>query len=315
VGGFNGSSTFLGAGPKGVISINSAGTATTLTSTPGFGFFPVDPAGGRFGVIGSTQTKIYNSSSPATPVLTVPTLGGPVVLVPNTNLVYVASGNFGPDHFQINGAQVYSPSGLSASFATAGLMLQRVTSSSLVWATRTQLVVTTLAGVETWRHNLSLVTFEVSTNGATLIGLLNAPGTSTIVNVRLSDGTVLGTTPLNGVFWNLAAAPAGRFTAATTQTGLTLFDGGVVSRTIDLPVTWANTLDLSDQGYAAVGGQIAPRRGQLVLIGPPGSGTTVVAGSDEIDAFRPGVQFLPGGQAVLLNSMSGLQAYSVQRAM
>jgi hypothetical protein len=315
VGGFDGSSNFVGAGPTGVVSVSAGGAANTLVSTPGFGFFPVDPSGGRFAVIGGTTTQVYNVSNPTTPAFSVPARGGPVVLVPGTNLVYVATGTFGLDRFQVVGAQIYAPSGLSATFSTPGLMLERLTSSALVWATRTQLVATTLAGAERWRINLSLVTFEVSANGQTLVGLLNAPGSSTIVHVRLSDGAVIGTTALNGVFWNLAAAPGGRFTAATTQTSLTVFDTGKVSRTVDLPVTWANTVDVSDQGYAAVGGQVAPRQGQLVLVGPPGSGTTVIGGSSEIDAYRPGVQFFPGGQSVLLNSMTGLQAYSVQRTM
>jgi len=314
-GAFTGSSTFITAGPTGVTSVSLGGIATTLTSTSGYTIFGIDPTGSRFSVIGAGQAQIYNVSSPNSPAFTVPTPGGPVYFIPSTNLVYVAQGVFGREHIEITGARIYSPSGLSASFATPGLNLVRLSSTSLIWATGSQLVSTSLTGVEQWRQNLALVTYEVSANGATLVGLLNSPGTSTIVNVRLSDGKILGTSALNGTFWNLAAAPGGRFTAATTQNGLTVFDTGSVARATGLPVTWANTLDVTDQGYAAVGGQVAPNLSELVLVGPPGSGTSVTVGSSEIDAYRPAVQFATGGQMVLLNGTSGIQAFGIQRTL
>jgi hypothetical protein len=315
VGAFTAAATFVAPGPKGVLSVTSAGATSTLKTTANFSPFVLERSGTRFAIPLVGQVQVFSTSNPATPIFTAPSDGGPVALVPNSNLLYVAQGTFGLEGSIITGAKMYSPSGLTASFSTPGLMLVRVTSTALIWATSSQLISTSLTGVEKWRKNVRLVTYEISANGATLVGLLNSPGSSSIVHVRLSDGNVSAATALSGVFWNLAAAPSGRFTAATTRTGLTIFDSGVVARTADLPVGWANTLDVSDQGYAAVGAQVPPRQGQLVLVGPPGTGTSVTTATSEIDAFRPGVQFAPGGTTLLLNSASSLQAFNVLRTM
>ena len=48
----------------------------------------------------------------------------------------------------------------------------------------------TLAGVQTFRKALAFITFEISTNGATLIGVLDVRGQSQIVHVDLATGTV-----------------------------------------------------------------------------------------------------------------------------
>jgi hypothetical protein len=313
-GAFTTGSSFLANGPNGVISVSPTGGVTTLYSTPGGGGrFVIDPSGGRFGVQNGKQFQTYDGSGNPIATYTVTNPGGFAMFVPNTNLVYIAQIAGSGERTMVTGAQIFSPSGLVASFATPGLRVARVTPTALVYATPTQLVQTTLAGVEVRRLNLAVVTFEVSASGGNLAALLRAPGTSQIVHVNLSTGAATSPTTLAGTFWNLALAPGGRFSAVTTQTGLYVFDTGLLSRTESIPVTWAVSVDVSDQGYVAVGGQNSSQQGQLVLFGPGGTGSFSAAGSGELDAWRPAVRFVPNGQQVMMNGKSGLQAFNIQR--
>jgi hypothetical protein len=80
-----------------------------------------------------------------------------------------------------------------------------------------------------------------------------------------------------------------------------------------LPVRWAVSIDVSDVGYAAIGGQNAAHAGLLVLVGPPGTAMSTQARPLEAQAYRPGAQFYPNGTRLLLNESIGLTTFDVQR--
>jgi hypothetical protein len=214
----------------------------------------------------------------------------------------------------ITGARFFNPTTSTSNFTTTNLRISRLTSTHLVYATSNELVRATFGGSETFRIPLALATFEISSNGARLIGALDGQGTPRIVHVTLATGAVTAPFALDSAFWNLAAAPGGRFTLATTKKSVYLFDSGAFSRRVDLPVNWTVSADVADSGAVAIGAQLANHAAELLLVGPPGSGTSITARTVETDGYRPYVKFSPNGQRLMLNETGAVSVFDISRA-
>jgi hypothetical protein len=180
-----------------------------------------------------------------------------------------------------------------------------------VYSTATELVRTTVDGAQSWRRTLGLATFEISANGQSLSGVLSAPGNAQVVHVNLTTGVVGSPVVLDSAFWNVAVAPGGRFSVATTKTAAYLFDGGTLAKRTDLPVAWTVSADVSDQGFVALGAQLAAHEGQLLFLGPSGGGITRVTRPVEANGYRPHVKFFANGQKLLVNESSGLTTFDI----
>jgi hypothetical protein len=233
-------------------------------------------------------------------------------IVPGQELVLVAENGLDPEIPVTTHVHFQDRNGVTQRFATPGLTQLRLTPDHVVYTTRTELVRVTRAGVETWRRPIPLSRFEVSDNGASLVGLL-ASAPNSIAHVDLATGNTLGTTALGGTFWNLGIAPSGRFSAATTQDRVYLFDGATLARNLALPAKWAVSLAVADQGYAAVGAQQADHSSEVFLVGPAGTGLSRTTRPTENYAYYPALRFSPGSPRLIVSQSAGLTAFDVER--
>jgi len=312
-GSFDAQGGFLAPAANAVVAVTSSGVVSTVFSQSSPGRFPIDGSAAFFGNYTSSSFELRARAGNllATVALEPAGFGN---IVPGKGLVYVPEVGTDPEKPRSTFARFFDNSGQRARFATPGLLVSRLTSSHLVYATRSELVRVTHAGVETWRKPIALRTFELNAAGTRLIGVLNVDGRSEVVNVDLATGAVNSSTVLAESFWNAAVSPAGRYSVATTKNRVYLFDGGALVRNLVLPVRWAVSVDVSDAGYVAVGGQSADHVGQLVLVGPPGTAISSLSRSAEQLAYRPAAQFFPDGARLLLNETTGLAAFDIQRA-
>jgi len=303
----------LAEATQSVVAVSAQGVMSTAFSSVQAARFAVDAAGTRFGVYTPTQFQVRNRAGTLLTALDrMPC--GIGKLVPGSNAIFlpdVKDGGAGPS--TITGARFFNPA-LQGSFPTTDLQSSRLTSTHLIYSTRSQLVRSDFSGNESFRIPLPLVTFEASSNDTRLIGVLSNQGTTQIVHVDLTNGAVSAPVTLNGAFWSLAAAPGGRFTAATTQKSVYLFDRGQLWKRIDLAVNWAVSVDIADTADVVIGAQLSSHDAQLILMGPGGVGTSTFNRSIERDGFRPYVKFSPTAQRLLLNETSGLTVFDITRA-
>lgn len=313
LGGFDNNGGILTDTPTNAITVSASGAVSSLlpgSSDPRK--FVIDPSAARFVLRTPTQVEVHDRTGAKLASYDVPP-NGYAALVPNTDLTFVPEVKNDLERTTVTHARFYDRNGLRARFPAPDLTVSRLTQTHLIYSTRSELVRVTVQGVETWRKALSLTTFEISANGATLIGLLNTRGSSQIVHVDLATGAVGTPIALDGTFWNLAAARSGRFTVATTKTAVYSFDNGKQTQKQDLPIAWAISTDVSDQGYVAVGAQLANHDSLLLTLGPPGSGAFSLKRPVDHDGYRPAVRFFPGGQQLLLNESGALSAFDLVR--
>lgn len=274
--------------------------------------FGLGPSGQRFLV--STIDELEVRSAAGSLITTLPREpAGYGKLVPETELVFLPEVGLDPERPRVSHARFYSPSALVSRFPAPGLLISRLTSNHLVYATMTELVRTSLSGVEAWRLPIRLANFELSYNGELAIGLLKAEGRSEVVVVDISAGSVLGSWELPGTLWNLAVAPGGRYAAANTQNRVYLFDRGELIKEFALPVEWCVSLDINDQGSAVVGAQLLDHTSRLYLLGGPAAGVWSQDRAVETTGYRPSARFTPGGQQFTLNETSGLTQFEIRR--
>jgi hypothetical protein len=313
-GAFDDTGAVLTSEERKVVAISATGTATTLLELAQPHRFVIDPAGQRFAVLTPTQVEVRDRSA-ALIASYGRTPSGYALFVPGTDLTYVPEvEEDGIERAVVTHARFYGPAGLRHRFETPGLRMSRLTPHHLVYATRTELVRTTLAGLETWRRPLRLLTFEVSANGATLIGVLDHRGSCRVVHVDLANGMVTEETTLDSAFWNVAIAPLGRYSVATTQRAAHIFHDGKLVRRTDLGVGWTVSADVSNKGHVALGAQLPSHEALVILTGTAGPGALRMARPIERDGYRPNVRFSPDGQLLLLNGSTGLVAYEIQTA-
>lgn len=309
--GFDAQGGFLTNARRTVLSVSESGAVTPLLPENEERPFVIDAKAAHFGTYTDTQFELRNRSGAV--VFAAEREGGAhASIIPGTQRIAVAEVGNDPEKPRTSHIRIQNPSGIEQRIATPGLRVWRITGSHLVYATNDELVRVTFAGVQSWRRPLALSSFEVSADGTRLVGLL-ARAANTVVQVDLATGNTLGSTPLSNSFWNMAIAPAGRYSAATTKDTLYLFDGGTLMRTLRLPVTWAVSLSVSDQGYGLVGAQHQDHSAEVVLVGPPGTGVFRAPRAAERFAWQPAATFFPGLSRFVVVQNTGLSVYDIQR--
>lgn len=309
--GFDNQGGFLTNGRRTVLSIASDGTVTPLLPEVEERPFVIDARAAHFGTYTNDQFELRDRTGAV--VFAAQRDGvAHASIVPGTQRIVVAEGAADPEKPKTTHLRIQNPGGIERRIATPGLRNWRLGTDHLVYATSTELVRVSLAGVETWRRPLALSRFELSDNGARLIGL-RAREANTIVQVDLSNGNTLASTPIGGSFWNMAIAPSGRYSAATTKDTLYLFDGGTLSRTLRLPVTWAVSLTVNDDGFAVVGAQHQDHSAEVLLVGPHGTGVFRAPRDSERFAWHPAPRFFPAAQSFIVVQSSGLTVYDIER--
>ncbi len=309
--GFDDQGGFLTNGRRTVLSVASNGAVTPLLPEADERPFVIDARAGHFGTYTPDEFELRDLTG-AVVFAAARDPSAHASIVPGTDRVVVAEVGSDPEKPKTTHLRIQSPGGVERRIATPGLHFWRMTTDHLVYATKTELVRVSLGGVETWRRPLALSSFEVSSNGTRLVGLL-AQAANTIVQIDLATGNTLGSTPLASSFWNMAIAPGGRYSAATTQDTLYLFDGGTLARTLRLPVTWAVSLTINDDGFAVIGAQMQDHSAEVLLVGPHGTGIFRAARGTERFAWHPAPQFFPAAQRFVVVQSSGLTVYDIER--
>jgi len=270
----------------------------------------LDPSGEKFGLIqGGT--------------LTVREAGGAVVggfggmhplglvkLAPGSAVVYAPEVEVVEEIGVVRSVRLRRPDGTEVSqFPADRLAISRLLPDRLVYTLPSGLVARSFDGAVLWSSGIGVHKLETD-------------GDRSIVVPRWVEGRVVHLTgaaetassPVDGVVWNLAMAPGGVFSAATTQTELYVFRDGEPTARVPLPVAYASSLDVSDRGEVLVGGQGRQGEGLVLLYHWQGNLLWQEPAGTDRAGWRPAVRFAPSGDRFLVVERRGLTAYDILRS-
>jgi len=303
---FRADGSVLAATGDAVFLIDAAGQARLL----GRGERSIlDPAGEGYGLWVKDRFELFDLSGQRRGSLPAPPLAT-FKLVPGSKLVYAPRTRVREEAAWVESARLVRPDGTVESESPApGLQISRLLPDRIVYTLPGSLVARRLDGQELWRAPLRVHKLETAADRVILVPLY-VPGRV----VHLDKGSRLSEEPVDGVVWNLAIAPGGSASAATTQTALYLFRDGKRAGQLRLPVAFANSLDVSDRGEALVGGQDREGTALLFLAGPDGTLLWSGRGGSDRGAYRPAVRFAPNGDRFLVLERRGLTIYDILRS-
>jgi hypothetical protein len=235
-----------------------------------------------------------------------------VRLIPGTKGVFVPEvERHGIEEGAVVAASVLDAGGsVEASFRTPGLEISRVTRNHLVYATRSELVKTTLTGEQVWRVAAELGGFELSADGQRIIANSSV---DTRVVLHFLEAEEVGRTSLRETVWNLALSPSGSYSLATTKTRAVLFSEGKPKSDIQLRVEYANSAAVSNRGEVLVGGQDAKHGSHVYLFDADGNRLWTERFETDAQAWRPEVRFFPDGDRFVVRSKTGITSYRIER--
>lgn len=167
------------------------------------------------------------------------------------------------------------------------------------------------SGNELVRTEVPLRHLEVSLSGEKMITELARRGTHI---VHFDHEAMSDPQEFPEPVWNLAISPDGVFSVATWQTGVRFFVNGELHGTYSLPLKLAASVAVSDRGEILVGGKTDTGTTRTVLLSRDGTERWRHDGEAELNAYRPDVSFFPGGDAFVVRSTAGLQAYTIDRS-
>jgi hypothetical protein len=233
------------------------------------------------------------------------------VFVPGSDTVFSPELSVAHDRAKVTQTRLVNAAGTQlARFATPGLEVSRLSSTHLFYSTPTQLVKVTHAGVEAWRVNAALLTFEIS-QGARLIGKLR-DGVSV---QHFVNGVAQPAVAIGQPVFRIAISPSGTYSTVATQKALQLFRNGLLVNTVTLPIQSVTALTVSDRGETLLGAVLAAsgRRAFLIDAGGEVLWDQVLAADSQ--AFRPGLSFLPNGEGFLAREAARVAAFNINRAL
>jgi hypothetical protein len=286
--GAEGSLVPLGSGDR--AALNPGGETFALDRGRDFRLFRADgaPLGGVSGV------QPYQYSKP----------------VPGSDLVFSPRVRMIEEMGVVESVRFLRPDGTVVSDVPApGLRISRLAADRIVYALPSELVARRLDGTELWNANVDVQKLESAADLTILVPRFTAGQVTHFQGPRQ-----ISSTPVDGVVWNLAVAPGGRFSAATTKTALYVFQEGALAAEVRLPVAFANTLDVSDRGEVLVGGQGPRGEGSVLLYHWQGHLLWSEQVAIDRSAYRPDVRFAPGGDRFLVLERRGITAYQILRS-
>lgn len=237
-------------------------------------------------------------------------------LIPGTELLYAPGVQTREETGTIESVRIFDaalhPIG---DFPAPGLELSRFGSDRIVYTQPGALIARRLDGRPLWEAEVDVHKLETAAD-------------RTILVPRLVKGQVLhyfqgkraAAQSVDGVVWNLAIAPAGRFSAATTRTVLYLFEDGRLRAGVPLRVSSASSLAVSDRGEVLVSGQPAatvtgaPAPAEIFLYDAQGRLLWQEPAGIDRSGYRPAVRFAPGGDRFVVIEKRGLSAYLIERS-
>lgn len=234
-------------------------------------------------------------------------------LVPGSRLALLPEVTGDPENTDTTHARFYDESGLVARFPVPGFEVSRLTSTHLIYTTKTELKKVDFQGHQVWSVPLAIRRFVLSRDGSVLLGVVNTRARGEVVHVDLDTGSVLSTTVLDGAYWNMDISASGAASAVTSRDRLYVYADGVLRKEIALPFKWAASVSVSEDGKALVGGQRENHVATLLLTGPPGAGAWTAELPVETAGYRPDVTFLADGERFSANETRGLTVYDIVR--
>jgi hypothetical protein len=267
----------------------------------------LDPAGGAYGLWKQQSFEIFDASGARLGSLPAPPFAR-FKLAAGGKVVYAPRIEVRREEPWVESLRLVRPDGAALSeLPAAGLEISRLEADRIVYTLPASLSARTLDGQELWSAGLQVHKFESAADRTILV-----PRYVSGRVVHLDKGKQLAETPVEGIVWNLAIAPDGRLSAATTRTLLYVFQDGKRTAQVQLPVTYANSLAVSERGLVLVGGQGARGEGRLLLYDR--SGKLLWQGEAGVDrgGYRPAVLFAPGGSRFAVLEQRGLTVYDVQ---
>jgi hypothetical protein len=235
-----------------------------------------------------------------------------VKLIPGSRRVFLPKVQvLGIDEGVVTAVRIVNEHGtVDASFPTPGLRISRLTERHLVYATRSELVKTTLAGEGLWRIPAQVQSFELSTDAQRIIATASADAR---IVLHLREAAEVGRTSLDGAVWNLAFSPSGTYSVATTQRTAYVFREGALRRSIRLRIASANSVAISDSGEVLVGGQDGRHRSHVLLYDTAGRRLWTTELETDTQGWRPEVRFLVDGDRFLVRGKRGVTSYRIER--
>jgi len=230
--------------------------------------------------------------------------------VPGGNLVYAPRVLEREEVRVVESVRILRPDGSAvADFPAPGLQISRLYEDRILYTLPGSLHARRLDGSELWSLEIEVQKLESAADRTILVPRY-VPGRV----IHLLGSRQTSETRVDGLVWNLAVARGGRFSAATTQTALYVFENGDLRAEVRLPVAYANSLDVSDRGEALVGGQGAEGQGQVFLYDGRGAALWREEVAVDRDAYRPGVRFAPGGDGFVVLERRGNTSYDILRS-
>ncbi|MCA9657790.1 MAG: hypothetical protein KC486_05560 [Myxococcales bacterium] len=213
---------------------------------------------------------------------------------------------------------LYSNGTQRSQVSAPSLGMTRLTPTHVVHTTATTLTKTDLDGNDAWSVTRSIFDLAPSMGATTRFIAIYRADPNHVYHFE-ENGSATSTT-VDGQVWNVAISPDGDHSAATVhQTGqwaprLYLFTNGQLNDAIELPVVYANSLAVTDQGEIMVGGQDSSDHGLLLFYAANGNLLWQESLGYEKNGYRPKVVASPSGDVIAVAQTLGLSVYSIDRS-
>jgi len=270
----------------------------------------LNPGGESYALRGKGRLEIYDAGAQS--LGGYPAAGSTlrpydiVKLIPGTELLYAPLVQPQEELGVVDSARIFDanlhPIG---DFPAAGLEISRFGPDRIVYTQPGLLAARRLDGKPLWQAEVDVHKFETAADRSIVV-----PRFVKGQVLHYFQGKRIGAQAVDGVVWNLAIAPAGHFSAATTRTVLYLFEDGRLLDSVPLRVTSVSSLAVSDRGEVLIGAQPA----QIFLYDAEGSLLWREEVGTDSSGYRPVVRFAPKGDRFLVIEKRGLSAYGIERS-
>ena len=301
----SGDNSVLVADEHAVRCIDDQGKTAEVFRTAERRRFEMDPSGRAFGVYERDQFVVHDANGRQLGSIAAPFDARIKLAGEGTRVLVPMMEQTGAHDARLTGLELRTLDGRIVSrIDSPALRFSRPSAGHVTLAAATAVERYTLDGSLRWTYPLAAHELAVAAHADQVLAV-DAQDTRRVYH--LSGGQLAGRAEFRDPVWNLASAPSGQFSAVTTRTRLHLFEDGVLRGSVHLPIAYAVSLAVSDDGYVLVGGKDADHRGRVLLYTTRGVllGERALDGDD--DAFRPKVEFIGHGPQYVIVTRAGVE--------
>ena len=169
-----------------------------------------------------------------------------------------------------------------------GVRFSRPSGEHVTLATSSRIVRYALDGSEQWSFALQARELAVAAHADRVVVVPESDSRRLVV---LAGGKPLAGTDLREPIWNVALSSDGERVAVITQHSLHALSGGRLQLNLKLPLTYATSLALADDGRMLVGGRKDDRIARVLCYAPDGKLLAEQALDADDQAFRPALRW------------------------